>query len=642
MRNMTHWGDTPARVPPGSSLVFNAPLMWELWPTTAVGGATPTFSCANAGGTVQDWEGVLRKCKPNEARFPGARRVENMVLGSSQNLTVAPWTTYNTGANSAVPVRTWAYAGTQATRLQLNMGTDAAAGVASVYQNLNIPVSVTGAYRITIQMQSLGNPTNMVIALGNQINNIQVTTTWVLWTFLIVSSWSAALGIPPSLAIGLYGGNSGGVNNSYSADLLIARVQVENVSGQSNTNPGEYQSVGMGGTAYANVDGVRYYGVKNANTISGNTVTGENVGTIALTTTNGASAAVCDVLGPTGILMDQQQTVAYGIEWDFTVAGAANMTYQNKVIAGPTGDYYACGIVETTGTAQRYINPYGTLPFATTNTFFGFFVKPYQRNTIQMNSSMGNDTVVARYTLAGAGTVTYAAMAGTGGGTLRASGIIPYAGGWYYCWVLQSATAAQTAMNIGLFAENGGSYGGSGSTAWYLYGLTVMDTGADPYTPCQYATATRGTDTLSFPGANLNSYIGTAYAEVRLKWASCYQQRCYLTSETYKLPLFMQGGYGSDSIGIYDGVNLAVKTGLPSATNVTRKVASSWSNGSAQQLCTGSGQFPAVTPFAGTMNATTLSVGYSPWVGLALGGQIRNLKVWDTPSFPGDLQLLTA
>lgn len=636
MRNMTHWGDTPARVPPGSSLVFDAPLMWQLWPSTAVGGATPTFSCANAGGTVQDWEGVLRKCKPNEARFPGARRVENMIQGSSQNLTVAPWSGYNTGANSVFPVRTWNYNSTQATRCQLNMGTDTAGGVCSVYQVMTVPLT-TAAFRLTADIQCLSGAANIVIALSNQIFNIQVNTTMRRWSVLVVAAFASA----PSFAIGLYGGNSGGVGNSQTADLLISRVQFEIVSSQSNSGPGEYVSLGMGGTAYANVDGVRYFGTKLANTVSGNIVT-EVAGSIPLTTTNGASAAVCDTVGPLGILMDQQQTVAYGIEWDFTPVGAANMTYATKNLAGPTGDYWGCAVVETTANAAHYINPYGTLPFATTNTFFGFFVKPNQRNTIQMNSSMGNDTVVARYSLVGLGSVTYAAMAGSGGGTLRRSGIVYYAGGWYFCWVLQSATAAQTAMNIGLFANDGVAYAGTGAPAWYLYGLTVMDTGSDPYTPCQYATATRGTDTLSFPGANLNSYVGTAYCETKLKWQAAYQQRCFLTSETYKLPLFINGGFNSDGISIYDGTNQAIKTGLPDASTAIRKVASSWSNSSQQQLCTGSGQFPAVTPFAGTMNATTLSVGYSPWVGLALGGQMRNLKIWDTPCFPNDLALLTS
>lgn len=558
-----------------------------------------------------------------------------MIQGSSQNLTVAPWSGYNTGANSVFPVRTWNYNSTQATRVQLNRGTDTAGGVCSVYQVMTVPLT-TATYRLTADIQCLSGAANIVIALGNQVINLQVTSAMLRWSVLVTGTYGSA----PSFAIGIYGTNSGGVLNSQTADLLIGRVQMELISGQSNTNPSEYQTVGMGGTAYANVDGVRYYGTKLAHTMSGNNVV-ETAGSVPLTTANGASSVVCDSIGPGGILMDQQQTVAYGIEWDFTVMNAAGVTYATKNLPGPTGDYYGCAIVETTANSQHYMSVGATLPFASTNAFCGFFAKPNVRNNIQLQFILGPDEGLGRYSLVGNGAVTLGQLNG-GTGTFRGAGIVPHKDGWYYCWVAMTGVAANTAMSIYIVAENGAAYAGSGAPAWYLYGLTVMDTAADGFTPCQYATATRGTDTLSFPGANLNSYVGTAYAEVRLKWPYCYQQRCYLTSETYKLPLFMQGGYNADSIAIYDGTNLCVKTGLPSATNVTRKVASSWYNATGQQLCSGSGQVnAAVTPFAGTMNATTLSVGYSPWVGLALGGQIRNLKVWDTPCFPGDLALLT-
>jgi hypothetical protein len=642
-----HWGSVIPFQIPNSAKIYDNPLMWQLWPNVAAGDATPYYTCALAGGTVQDWEGVLRKCKANEARFPGARRVENLILGNSQNLTVSPWTAYNVGLNSAAPVLTWNYGGSQATRCQLNRGNDLAVGVCSMYQVLVVPYT-TAAFRLTVDLWTLGNPITLVVALSNQINNLTITNTGpVRYSFLVTANFASA----PSFAIGLYGTNSGGVNNSQSADLMVGRVQFELISGQSNTNPGEYVSVGMSAQVFSNVDGVRCFGTKLGNTMTGNVVN-EIAGSISLTTTNGASAAVCDTLGPTGLLVDNQQTVAYGIEWDFTVAGAANMSYINKAVAGPTGDYYGCAVVENTVNGAHYINPYGTLPFATTNTFFGFFVKPYQRTNIQMNSSIGNDTGVVRWDLTGNGAVTYAAMGGTGGGTLRGSGIIPYKNGWYVCWVLQSATAAQTAMNIGIFGEYGGSYAGSGSTAWYLYGLTVMDTGSDPYTYCQYATATRGTDQLTPAGSGQNVIAanGTVYAEIKTKWQTAGgNHHVYFSGDNnYHSPLMAYNGWPSTSVFMYDGTYLPYQTGLPDASIASRKVASSWNNAIQRLTCTGSGiaagTGTSATLFNGSMASTGpyMSIGYSAWPALAMGGQIRNVRVWNVAASPGELAALTA
>jgi hypothetical protein len=629
---VAHWG-SQSQPPPDAALLFDLPLMYQLWPTKA-GSPTPTFSCANGGGTVQDWEGVLRKCKPNEARFPGARRVENMIGGSSQNLTVAPWTAYNVGLNSAAPVLTWNYNSTQATRVQLQRGNDLAVGVCSMYQVIVVPLT-TAAYRLTVDLWTLSNPIVLVVALSNQINNLTINNTApVRYSFLVSASFASA----PSFAIGLYGTNSGGVNNSQAGDLMVGRVQFELISGQSNTNPGEYQTLGMGGTAYSNVDGVRCYGVKLGNTMTGNVVN-EIAGTVPINVGNGASAVVCDTIGPTGLLMDQQQTVAYGIEWDFSTVSPSGMSIATKNVAGPTGDYYGCAFIETAGSSQHYFYTSATLPFAVTNGFFGVFAHAGQRNKIQVQFIIGPDQALARYSLTGNGAVTAAYLNG-GTGTFRGAGIIPYAGGWYFCWVSMSGVAAGTAMTTYVVAEDGAVYGGSGLAAWYLYGMTVMDTGSDPYTPCQYAVATRGTDTLSFPGSgNMVATVGTAYAEIRTKWQTANTLRGIVSGESYKYPLMIQTTWPSTSIAIYDGTNMAgLASGLPDANTKTRKVAASW--GGAQQMATGGGLSPGASAFAGTMTGSTINVGYSPWTSMALGGQLRNVKIWNvqlTASELGDM-----
>jgi hypothetical protein len=37
-----------------------------------------------------------------------------------------------------------------------------------------------------------------------------------------------------------------------------------------------------------------------------------------------------------------------------------------------------------------------------------------------------------------------------------------------------------------------------------------------------------------------------------------------------------------------------------------------------------------------------MSIGYSAWPALAMGGQIRNVRVWNVAASPGELAALTA
>jgi hypothetical protein len=642
------WSNSPLGATP-ASLIYDNPLISQLWPSKAVGNATPTFAASGAGGFVTDWEGCLRRCKANEARFTGARRVQNIVAGSSQNLTISPWGTY-VQSTGVVPVLTWAYGGSSATRLQLNRGTDTVNGASGMYQFIPSAVvpatAMTGYWRISFSAQALsGTPTIAFGAGGGTANMASVTlgASWVRYSVMVNLNINTNL----ALFVGVFGSNQGGVGNSQTADFVITWVMAEVMNAhQSNFNPGEYVSVGMGDQVYANVDGVRYFPYKNGNTMTGN-VMNEITGNIPLTTPNGASSVTCDRSSPLGLLMEGPQTVVYSIEWDFTAVGAANMTYGAKADWGPTGELLACNIIETTANAAHYINPFATLPYAITHSFCGFFVRPSTRTNIQNNFSIGNDTAVIRWDLTGNGAVTYAGMGGTGGGVIRASGIIPFKGGWYYCWVSMSGTVASAAMNIGLFAEYGGAYAGTGGVAWQLYGLTVMDLD-DAYSlrPASYAYATRGVDTLSCVGSqNFSPNQGTAYCEIRTKWQTAGNHRPIIAGDNYaKCPLFGHGGYPSTTMTMYDTAGAVVmQTGLPDAFTAVRKIASSWSNATGTMLITGSGTPAASGPFpATTMTGSTIGIGYSGWTGIGVSGNIRNVRFWNFAATSSELAALTA
>jgi len=74
----------------GLSTYFFAPLTTSLT-ASGKGDTPPTFTRANATATVVDQDSIIRHTLANEARFYGARRVENLVTGNSD--TTLPATT---------------------------------------------------------------------------------------------------------------------------------------------------------------------------------------------------------------------------------------------------------------------------------------------------------------------------------------------------------------------------------------------------------------------------------------------------------------------------------------------------------------------------------------------------------------------
>ena len=84
-------------------LTFSASFLTSLVPEVAKGSSTPTFTRSEAGSsnatttsfTANGYTMVYMK--PNEARFYGARRVENLVLSNSENISGASYSV--TGAS---------------------------------------------------------------------------------------------------------------------------------------------------------------------------------------------------------------------------------------------------------------------------------------------------------------------------------------------------------------------------------------------------------------------------------------------------------------------------------------------------------------------------------------------------------------
>jgi hypothetical protein len=238
---------------------FSAPLKTHLLLDRGVG--IPTYTRASTA-TVTDFEGLLKTAKSGEARFEGARRVENLILNPE---TGTGWGTSIAGTGTT-PIITLvpgaAPDGGTAIRIQASVGdnpTDADSSFIVMGLPLGVPLGLkslwiksnTGVSQ-TVQTQNASN-------LADQV--LTASTTW---------QRQAKLSINAGFNIGVRG-NKGSQN----VDVLIYKPQYEIVTGQANQAPSEYVSNGVLSAPYhgANVDGVKYFPTTNGNTVVNNIVT---------------------------------------------------------------------------------------------------------------------------------------------------------------------------------------------------------------------------------------------------------------------------------------------------------------------------------------------------------------------------------
>ena len=249
-------------------LSFGLRAQTSLVPENTIGSGTPTFT-ANSTRYQEDFESKLNLVLANEARFQGARRVQNRVTGTSENFASAANWVPVAGGSGSVPVVSTGFTdplgGTTAYRVQATIG----AGVAgSDYNGLRNTktgnLSVGSPRSIWAKSNTGATQTFMLLAAtGEQL--VTATTSWQRVSAAAVGAFNLMD------AVGLVG--NGGTDKT--VDVLIWRAQMEDTQGQANTNPSEYVSVGVLSAPYhgAGVDGVKYFSTLNGNTVASNVVT---------------------------------------------------------------------------------------------------------------------------------------------------------------------------------------------------------------------------------------------------------------------------------------------------------------------------------------------------------------------------------
>ena len=235
-----------------------APLTSTLVPQI---GALSSFSRSTAA-MVPDMEGIIKWCKINEARFEGARRVEN-ACASSENIQHTSWTSFGT----IVDEKTFTVTGTS-----------------SYLRNLPAPFlksTASGTLNISFEAKSdtpgfkINVAANNTLAWNTYTGDVLLTLTsnWVRYNVKVTK-------VPGSLGLAIYAlfGDKKGDNTSAGASIgtfNIRKIQIEDCEGETNQNPSEYVSTNILSTPFhgAGVDGVKYFETLNGNTVVSNIVT---------------------------------------------------------------------------------------------------------------------------------------------------------------------------------------------------------------------------------------------------------------------------------------------------------------------------------------------------------------------------------
>lgn len=208
--------------------VFDAPLTSSLIPTT---GTLLSFDGEDqTDATVTDWEGLVHVTKAEEARFPGARRVENICAPLYEFVDNLNYSSVVVGDTATI--------------------TKTAGAIASFSKGAHIPTSV-GECRASVYIRLVSGtlPATQLYLYGGSgssgtdiASSIPTDGSWKRVAADVIAVITAG-------AVGLVD-----LNTSSAYVIEVKHFQYEDVTGQANQNPSEFVSVGVGTEAELNAD----------------------------------------------------------------------------------------------------------------------------------------------------------------------------------------------------------------------------------------------------------------------------------------------------------------------------------------------------------------------------------------------------
>jgi hypothetical protein len=565
----------------------------------------PTFTRADGAdyrATVTDFEGLIRPVKDGEARFEGARRVENLLTlseflngGGYWIMTAGTTVTANThtAPDGTLTADTVTYDGS-GTSGNYRIYNDATGGLSMPGANYVTSVYLRADTATTVRLY--GN----VVAGGFITCNL--TTSWQRYT---ISGVGNGVSGPQVL---IY--SPAGVNTPFS--IQVWGTQIENTTGQANQNPSEYVSTNVLSAPYhgASVDGVKYFTYQNGNTVASNVVTEAVGGAIPDATLH-------------GYLAEGARTNKLTYSSTFTNTGSwqtNNLTVTGTSSTSTSGSYDASILTFSSG-SNSYLQQYQVVTGATTYTM-SFYAKAGNTNDIRLYYyDIDNDYSPADIYV---DLLTKAVTVKNGSPVVVVTALN---NGWYRIQSTFTNVANNTNGEVGVGFQDTAVAGDT----FYVWGAQLETAPfASSYIPTTSASVTRAADALTYPtSGNIQSSAGTAYMEVQINGSSTAVTRT----------AFMPTDYGNNTIRLFanavsNGLSqIAYGTGstveyynMQTSNNDRNKYGLSWTSGGTGKRFENGTKFTDTTPVVPTM-LTDIKIGYDT-TPFNLFGTVRNVHIW--------------
>lgn len=594
-RNVPNKGIDGGRiqVPYANGSRFFAPLTDSVVPNRSMWPIT--FSRATAA-TVLDHEWIVRYCLSGEARFQGARRVENL-FSYSEDASNAYWNK----VRSSVTANAIAWPSG-------NLVADLVVGTSAGDSYIYAPMSVISGnkYRVSVSVKAA------------DVTNFNITSFTQAWScafdLALGTAWTpagiASLPTMTNLGNGWYrcsilltanatgSNNIGFVSQNYVWNICyVCEMQMEDVTGQSDTSFGGYVSTNVLSSPFhgAMVDGVKYFDTD----ISGNQ------------------------LSPDGYLAEWGRTNLFTDSEDFslwTKAGTWVIT-PNATIA-PDGRMTADLFTLSTSNESQWV----TKVITTTASIYGYsvYVKPNGHYYVQFNTSWAISTWFVNFDL-----LNWV----VGSSSLWTWRIEALKDGWFRLKVT-TWTVTATSNNVSFaFCQSATSARGSvvqGTwSSWvYLWWAQLEVWASSSY--ISSALVTRNDDILEYQLRNLESRQWAVYAETTNYFTSTNTAVLWLTGSSCHV-LWSSGT--SPWFYLWSGTQVIANDGTSNLTSSNAVSTSQYNrviwkySGVTHELCV-NGTLTSGA-FDGTTSYTNLCIGNSTANTRWLYGSIRNLQIWD-------------
>ena len=548
---------------------FDLPLRTSIVPAYAAGSATPTFTRASAA-TVVDHEGVLRYCKSGEARFWGARRVENL-LRSTEDLTTANWTGYGGGTFTVDTGVTDPLGGSTAFRVTTGTANGVMQDSAFVY---GAAAYRAGEVVVASAWLRVASGT-LSVDLYSQGTDASATTINVDTTWRRLCNSAAATAV---------GGKTPYIIFGFTGALEIWHPSINVVTGSANVAPPEYVSSGVLSAPYhgAGADGVRYFDTANGNSVASNVVS-EGIGAPIATTCEGVYSGT---LWQQGYLCEPQITNRLLYSEDFSNAAWAktNVTVTANSTAAPDGATTADTLTATAANG-------------TVIQDLGVVASAKKTGSLWLKRKTGSGNI--QLTMDG----------GTGWTTVAVGA------DWTRFPITQTLADEDFGVRIVTSGDEVYAWGGQIEQANGWSGGAWMTT----YVPTTSAAVQRKSDALTFPTTgNISLAAGTIAARLTLDGITRWNERVVGLGGGNWAPMTQ-----NELVSIYDGV---ISTVTP-PSNVDLHAATVWQTGGNKQAFANNLQSTA-NAFNGTLIGTTIQVDGASG-DLAGSKPIRDLRIWN-------------